>query len=266
MSTALAGRVAAVTGAAHGIGYAIAERLAADGAAVVVADLDGDGAHAAVDRLTAQGFSAAAAVGDVRKGADTDAMVALAETTFGGLDILVNNAGLIAGGATATMTDDEWDLVLDVILRGTFNCVRSAARLFVPAGDAPVDHHRKIISISSIAGVHGGSTVNYSAAKAGQIGLTKALAREWAAHKINVNVVAPGRVGQTLIGIARDARGGVDDPTPRAGRELAIPIGRTGEPADIAAITAFLASPDSDYITGQVVEVHGGIEVLSWAR
>lgn len=266
MTSSLVGRVAAVTGAAHGIGLAIAERLAADGAAVVLADLDGPGVEAAVSRLTEQGYRATAAVGDVSNPADTDEMVAVAERTFGALDILVNNAGLVAGGATATMTDDEWNLVLDVVLRGTFNCVRSAARLLLPAAGQTADHHRKIITISSIAGVHGGSTVNYSAAKAGQIGLSKALAREWALHQINVNVIAPGRIGQTLIGVPRDDEGRAVDSAPRAGRELPIPIGRTGVPADVAELVAFLASPAGDYITGQVIEVHGGIEVLSWAR
>jgi 3-oxoacyl-[acyl-carrier protein] reductase len=266
VSSSLAGRVAAVTGAAHGIGFAIAERLAQDGASVVLADVDGPSLEASVAQLASQDLQVTAAIGDVRKGADTDEMVAIAERTFGGLDILVNNAGLIAGGATATMTDAEWDLVLDVILRGTFNCVRSAARLFLPGEGKTFDHHRKIISISSIAGVHGGSTVNYSAAKAGQIGLTKALAREWAQHQINVNVVAPGRIGQTLIGAPRDETGRATDLSPRGGKEMAIPIGRTGVPADIAEVTSFLASPASDYITGQVIEVHGGIEVLSWVR
>jgi 3-oxoacyl-[acyl-carrier protein] reductase len=164
------------------------------------------------------------------------------------------------------MTDAEWDLVLDVVLRGTFNCVRSASRLLLTQENGRIPYHRKVITISSIAGVHGGSTVNYSAAKAGQIGLSKALAREWAPHQINVNVIAPGRIGDTLIGVPRDEAGRAIDPPERAPRLLPIPIGRTGEPADVAETAAFLASPAADYITGQVIEVHGGIEVLSWAR
>jgi 3-oxoacyl-[acyl-carrier protein] reductase len=266
MSQPLLDRVAAITGAAHGIGFAIAERLGADGAAVVLTDIDQPALDKSVGQLTDRGLQAVGVVCDVRRPDDTDLFIATAERTFGGLDILVNNAGLIAGSSTHTMTDGEWDLVLDVILRGTFNCVRSASRLLLPPESARITHHRKVISISSIAGVHGGSTVNYSAAKAGQIGLSKALAREWAPHQINVNVIAPGRIGDTLIGVPRDESGRAADVPERPGRLLPIPIGRTGVPADIAETAAFLASPAADYITGQVIEVHGGIEVLSWVR
>jgi 3-oxoacyl-[acyl-carrier protein] reductase len=266
MSQPLLDRVAAVTGAAHGIGFAIAERLAVDGAAVVLTDIDQPALDKAIEQLTDRGLRAVGVVCDVRRPGDTDQFVATAERTFSGLDILVNNAGLIAGSSTHTMTDKEWDLVLDVILRGTFNCVRSASRLLLPPENGRIPYHRKVISISSIAGVHGGSTVNYSAAKAGQIGLSKALAREWASHQINVNVIAPGRIGDTLIGVPRDESGRAIDPPERPQRILPIPIGRTGVPADVAETAAFLASPAADYITGQVIEVHGGIEVLSWAR
>jgi 3-oxoacyl-[acyl-carrier protein] reductase len=266
MAQPLLGRVAAVTGAAHGIGLAIAERLAVDGAAVVLTDIDEPALDKAVARITDRGLQAVGVICDVRRPDQTDRFVATAERIFGGLDILVNNAGLISGSSTHTMTDREWDLVLDVVLRGTFNCVRSASRLLLAQESGRIPYHRKVITISSIAGVHGGSTVNYSAAKAGQIGLSKALAREWAPHQINVNVIAPGRIGDTLIGVPRDEAGRAIDPPERAQRLLPIPIGRTGEPADVAETAAFLASPAADYITGQVIEVHGGIEVLSWAR
>jgi 3-oxoacyl-[acyl-carrier protein] reductase len=250
----LAGRVALVTGAAHGIGLAIAQRLVADGAAVVLSDIDETGLQAAVAEL---GDRTAAALGDVRRPEETDAMAAVAKERFGALDIVVNNAGLVAGKTIETMTDAEWDLVLDVILRGTFNVTRSAAPLLM----VPAEHHRKVISISSTAGVHGGTTVNYSAAKAGQIGFTKGLAREWAEHQINVNAIAPGRVTGTLIGSPRDGR----EAKPVRAFEIqqaVPPIGRAGVPEDVAEAVAFLASPASDYMTGQVLEIHGGLEVL----
>jgi 3-oxoacyl-[acyl-carrier protein] reductase len=157
------------------------------------------------------------------------------------------------------MTDEQWDLVLDVILRGTFNTIRSAARHLT---DNAAAFNRKVINISSVAGVHGGSGgVNYSAAKAGVIGLSKALAREWAPLGVNVNVVAPGRIAGTSIGAPRDL-----DERPQALEERPqpdIPIGRVGNPDDVAGLVAYLASPESDFMTGQVIELHGGLEVVS---
>lgn len=258
-STPLERRVALVTGAAAGIGLAIARRLACEGAAVVLADVDDRRLQEAVDSIRREGGRAHGVLADVRRPADTDAMVAAAADTFGGLDILVNNAGIVRGGLIQQLTDEDWDLVLDVILRGSFNAVRSAAPLLLRAPDAPAPYNRKVISISSVAGVHGGTTVNYSAAKAGQIGLTKALAREWAPQRINVNAIAPGRIAGTLIGQPADGEQAPPSfPTP----EPDIPIGRTGRPEDIAATVAFLAGPGSDFLTGEVIEVHGGLEVM----
>jgi 3-oxoacyl-[acyl-carrier protein] reductase len=256
----LAQRVGLVTGGAHGIGFAIARRLAEDGAEVVISDLDAEGLHLAVERLCLGGCTVTGSVGDVRLPADTDAMVETARRMFGGLDIVVNNAGVFVGGAVQTTTDEEWNQVLDVTLRGTFNVVRSAATLLIGHLEDPPHHHRKVISISSIAGVHGGPAVGYSAAKGGQIAFSKSLAREWAPHRINVNVVAPGRVGGTRMSQSQpqpsrdSARGAIP--------ETDIPLGRMGRPSDVADAVAYLAAPGSDYVTGQVLELHGGLEVV----
>jgi 3-oxoacyl-[acyl-carrier protein] reductase len=250
----LDGRVAIVTGAGNGIGRAIALRLAAHGAAVVVNDIDRDSAEAVVAEIReATGATAATAIGSVDVAAATDAIVATAETVFGGLDILVNNAGLTRDAVIHRMTDPQWSSVVDVVLRGSFFMCRSAARLLRPAA---AGHNRKIVNVASIAGVYGAAgTVNYSAAKAGVIGLTKSLAREWAPAQVNVNAVAPGLVTNTRLAEAMPA--GLLD------RMVAMtPIGRGGLPEDVAAAVAFLASSDADYITGQVIELHGGLELI----
>lgn len=257
-----------MTGAANGIGLAIAQRLAADGLALVMADIDEPALAAAGESIRAEGGVAHTLPTDVRVPAQTDAVVKLAERELGGLHVLVNCAGLIRGGDIEEMTDEEWDLVLDVVLRGTFNAIRSAAPLLLARSAPPPTGHRKVITISSVAGIHGGTAVNYSAAKAGQIGLSRSLARTWAPEHINVNVVAPGRIAATRISDPRDAQHRALGPPPSLESEadMGIPIGRSGTPAEVAELVSFLASPASDFITGQVIEIHGGLEVMPRPR
>jgi 3-oxoacyl-[acyl-carrier protein] reductase len=260
----LDGRVALVTGAGRGIGRGIAARLAAEGVSVVVNDLDADVAQETVSEIEAAGGAATVAPGSVADSAATDAMVAVAEQAFGALDVVVNNAGLTADDWLHRMKDETWNLVTDVCLDGTFNVCRSAARLLrVARGEEP-PHNRKIVNIASINGIYGtAGNTNYSAAKAGVIGLSKALAREWASQRINVNVIAPGYIEGTRLTAVReegDPFGIPEDVIPRIVGQ--IPLGRPGTAADIAALTAFLASSEADYITGQVIEVHGGLEII----
>ena len=252
----LEGRVALVTGAGRGIGKAIAARLSEDGASVVVNDLDEDVARAAVAEIP----NSVIAVGSVADASATDEMVAVAEREFGTLDIVVNNAGLTRDSTIHRMSDEDWDIVLDVALKGTFYVCRSAARL-LRRKDA--EHHRKVVNISSINGVYGVAfNANYSAAKAGVIGLTKSLAREWAPLRINVNAVAPGFVETRLTAARREGDEFGIAPEVLEQVHAQIPIGRVGQPYDVAALVAWLSSPDSDYVTGQVVETHGGLEIV----
>jgi 3-oxoacyl-[acyl-carrier protein] reductase len=253
----LDGRVALVTGSGRGIGKAIAARLAADGASVVVNDVDEDVAREAAARID----GAAVAVGSVADPAVTDALVETAEREFGALDLVVNNAGITRDAMVHRMSDDEWNLVLDVSLRGTFNVCRSAARLL---RNREATHNRKVVNMSSINGIYGvAGNVNYSAAKAGIIGLTKALAREWAHQRINVNAVAPGYIEGTRLTAPREEGDllGIPGDVVEKIRAM-VPIGRPGTPDDVAASVAFLCTPDSDYITGQVIEIHGGMEIV----
>ena len=260
-------RVALVTGSGRGIGRAIALQLASDGAKVVVQDLDEAVAKSVVAEIEAAGGSAAVASGSVGDPEATEAMVAVAERQVGGLDLLVNNAGLTHDRSLHRMSDADWDLVVDVVLRGTFNTCRSAARLMrVGRGEVPA-YHRKVVNIASINGIYGvAGNANYSAAKAGVIGLTKSLAREWGPQRINVNAIAPGYIEGTRLTHAREeseTMGIPGDVIPTIVSQ--IPIGRAGVPQDVADLVAFLCSPQSDYLTGQVIELHGGLEIISIA-
>jgi 3-oxoacyl-[acyl-carrier protein] reductase len=232
----LDGRVALVTGAAGGIGRAIVARLAAEGAVVIANDLAGaqiDGAAAFVRGSVSE---------------DSAAIVAAAGDR---LDILVNNAGVVRDAPLHRMSDEDWRLVHDVGLYGAFAMSRAAAALL----REPADHHRKVVNMASNVALHGApGTANYAAAKAGLIGFTRSLAREWARRRVNVNAVAPGLIAGTAMTSAKP-------PELIARVEAQIPLGRAGTPEDVAAAVAFLASPDSDFMTGQVLELSGGLDI-----
>lgn len=238
-------RVAVVTGAAQGIGLAITNTLAAQGAHVVLADLNGDAAEAARSEVAAHGVQARAVQADVRSPDDVERMIRTAVDQWGRLDVLVNNAGITRDATLRTMQLDDWQVVIDVHLKGTFLGVQAAARVMRE------QKRGAIVNISSISGKIGlvGQT-NYSAAKAGIVGLTKAAAKELAHHGVRVNAVQPGLIRTAMTAALR--------PEIFAQREAEIPLGRAGEPEEVANVVLFLASDLSSYMTGTVLEVTGG--------
>jgi 3-oxoacyl-[acyl-carrier protein] reductase len=255
-------QVAIVTGAGGGIGRAIVTRLAGDGFAVVAGDIDPSSLGDLADDPALSGRAVRTVTLDVTQPSSTDAAVAAALDTFGGLDVVVNNAGVARGGPIHRITDADWNLVFDVSARGSFNMCRSAAgQLRTPAADG---RHRKVVNMASVNGVYGAAlNGTYAAAKAAVIGLTKSLAREWAPRRINVNAIAPGLIAGTgMTTPDADASKGLPSQEVLDAAVARIPIGRAGQPADIASLVSFLASPQSNYITGQVIEVHGGMEQM----
>jgi 3-oxoacyl-[acyl-carrier protein] reductase len=242
----LDGRAALVTGASGGIGAEIARALHAQGAAVILSGTRRD----ALDTLAAElGERAHVCPADLRDPAATDALVAAAESAAGPLSILVNNAGLTRDMLALRMKDEDWNAVLEVDLTAPFRLARAALRgmLRRRAG--------RIISISSIVGSTGNpGQANYAAAKAGLAGMTKALAQEVAARGITVNIVAPGFVQTPMTD-------GLSE-TQRAKLSEAIPLGRLGQPADIAAAVVYLASTEAGWVTGATLHVNGGMAML----
>lgn len=242
-----------MTGAARGIGAAIAWRLAREGARICVSDIDGDEADRTVEALVGSGHAAIAATLDVTDAVACAATIELTAQELGELTILVNNAGLTRSGFVHKMTDEQWDVTNDVMLRGPFNMIRASAPWLRRRDGVG----RRIVNISSIAGVYGQSAgANYAAAKAGVIGLTKAMSAEWAAYGVTVNAVAPGLIDTPLMNASLPA-------SMREAIVARVPLGRLGRPEDIAEAVGFLCSPDAGYVTGQVIEVHGGLTDLT---
>ena len=243
----LEGRVVLVTGAGSGIGEATARRFAQEGATVVVNDVDIALARPVAAGLQHGGARALSVAGDVTKRADIEAMIHHVVGEFGRLDVLVNNAGINRDAMSHKMTEEQWDLVLTVNLKGTFLCAQAALPRMREHGWG------RVINTSSVGSLGNIGQANYAASKAGVIGLTRTLALEYAKYGITVNCVAPGPVMTRMLA-------GV----PEAIREkivAKVPIGRIARPEEIAGVHAFLASEDAAYITGQVIFVDGGISV-----
>ena len=245
--SALAGRVAVVTGGSRGIGLAIASWLAERGASVVVSGRDADRLQGAVKELEAYGAPVLGVAADAAKREDADRLVDVTRERFARLDVLVNNAGITRDGLLIRMKDDDWDRVLEINLRGAFLMTRAASKAMVRLKSGG-----RIINIASTAGAMGNAgQANYSAAKAGLIGLTKASARELAHWGILVNAVAPGLI-ETDMTTAM--------PTEARDALLAqVPLKRIGTAREVAEMVGFLAGDGAAYVTGQVFHVNGGL-------
>jgi 3-oxoacyl-[acyl-carrier protein] reductase len=243
----LAGKVAVVTGGSRGIGNAIAGLLADHGAAVVVSGRDADRLQSAVKELEQRGGAVLGVAADAAKREDADRLVEAARERFGRIDVLVNNAGITRDGLLVRMKDDDWDRVMEVNLRGAFLMTRAVAKAMVRQKTGG-----RIINITSTAGAMGNAgQVNYSAAKAGLIGLTKACARELAHWSILVNAVAPGLIDTDMAAaIPSDAREALLSQ---------VPLKRIGTGRDVAEMVGFLAGDGAAYVTGQVFHVNGGL-------
>lgn len=243
----LTGKIALVTGAGRGIGREIALALAADGATVIV-NYNGsrESAEEVVAKITQEGGSAEAIQCNVSDFAASEAFVKQVLDKYKKVDILVNNAGVTRDNLIMRMTEEDYDAVLDTNLKGAFNMIRHLSRGFIKQRGG------KIINISSVSGVLGNAgQANYSASKAGLIGLTKSVAREFASRGVNVNAVAPGFIDTDMTkNMTEDAKKALNS---------MIPMGKMGSTKNIADLVLFLAGSSSDYITGQVICVDGGM-------
>ncbi|MGO4280976.1 3-oxoacyl-[acyl-carrier protein] reductase [Cupriavidus sp. OV038] len=272
MSRKLEGKVAIVTGAGRGIGRCIALKFANEGASVVVNDLDAAPANEVVAEIRAAGGQALAFPCNVTAPDFGDRLVKATLESFGGIDIIVNNAGYTWDNVIQKMSDEQWDAILDCHLKAPFNLLRAAQPYFREASKAEAadgrEVFRKVVNISSTSGTQGNAgQVNYSAAKAGVMGMTKTLAREWGRMKVNVNCVAFGFIATRLteptaeektVSIeGRDIKVGVNpDRIVQASKEIA--LGRPGTPEEAAGSVFMFCIPESDYVTGQTIICGGG--------
>jgi 3-oxoacyl-[acyl-carrier protein] reductase len=274
MGGLLQGRTAIITGAGRGIGRAAAELFAQNGARVVISDIDPVPAEEAVGAIKAAGGQAISVPGDVTDPAFPDQLVSAAIDKFGGIDIIVNNAGYTWDAVIHKMTDEQWEAILAVHLTAPFRIIRAASTFLRETAkrekaERGAAEARKIVNISSTSGTRGNpGQANYSSGKAGVIGLTKMLAKEWGQFNIQVNCVAFGRI-ETRLTQAKEKgetinRGeaaiAIGIPAERLDRTTPlIPMGRAGTPQEAAGAILFFASPLSDYVSGQVLECAGGL-------
>ena len=239
-------KVALVTGGAQGIGKAICMRLAKEGADIAVVDINLDTAQATAKEIESLGRKSIALKVNVSNFTESEKMVEDAVASLGGLHILVNNAGITRDKLLLRMTEDEWDAVINVNLKSAFNCTKAAVKVMSK------NRYGRIVNIASIVGLMGNAgQANYSASKAGMIGLTKTVAREFASRNITSNAVAPGFIDTAMTQAMPDAA--------RAALISQIPLSRLGTPDDVADGVVFLASDAASYITGHVLSINGGM-------
>ena len=244
-------RVAIVTGAARGIGAGVAKRLAADGLAVGVLDLDAGACEDTVKAITADGGTALAVGADVSDAEQVEAAVTKVAEELGPPTVLVNNAGVIRDNMLFKMSEDDFDTVLRVHLRGAFLMSRAAQRYMTEAGFG------RIVNLSSVSALGNRGQVNYSAAKAGMQGFTKTLALELGKFGVTANAIAPGFI-ETDMTAATAARIGVDFEDFKKGAAQNIPVRRVGKPEDVGALASFLVSDEAGFVSGQVIYAAGG--------
>lgn len=276
MTARLDGRVALVSGSGRGIGREIALKLASEGARIVVNDLDADPAAQTAEMIRYMGGEAAVCAGSVTEDGFAQRFVDTGVNAFGGLDIIVNNAGYTWDSVVQKMTDEQWHAIIDVHLTAPFQILRAAAPVFRDKARAEAEAgqevFRKVVNISSIAGTGGNAgQINYSAAKAGIIGLTRTMAKEWGRYKVNVNAVAFGPIrtrltegsakGDSTIKVeGKDIRVGVS-PDLLSQMETSIPLGRVGTPEEAAGAVYLFCAPESNFISGQYVICGGGFVI-----
>lgn len=245
----LQGRVTVVTGAGQGIGEAIARAYAAEGATVIVTDIVRDNAEAVAEQIRAQGGRAVGLVMDVTKRDDVQGVVDQVLKDYGQVDVLVNNAGIIRPAMLTKMTEEQWDSVINVNLKGSFNCLQAVAPSMIER------QYGRIINVTSAVGFRGTiGQINYSAAKAGIIGLTKSAAKELGRYGITANALAPGAATKMTQNIREN---------PKFSEQYLekLVLRRWAEPSEIAPVAVFLASEDSSYMTGQILNVDGGYSI-----
>jgi 3-oxoacyl-[acyl-carrier protein] reductase len=269
----LRGKVALVTGGGRGIGRAVCLKLAGEGARLVINDLDAEVANEIAGVIKADGGQAVICGGSVTAPDFGDRFIATALEEFGDVDIIVNNAGFTWDGMAVRMSDEQFDAILDVHVKAPFRILRAAGRYFREAAAreaaAGTSRHRKVVNVSSIVGLGGNvGQINYSTAKAGIVGMTKTLAKEWGRFLVNVNAVAFGLIETRLTAVVQQKtmievdghEVGVGMPAESVqAMRSAIPFGRAGTPEEAAGAIFLLCLPEADYISGQVIPVTGGM-------